>query len=143
MDVARIIESKGRGVLTTPPSTSVAEVAARLKAARVGAIIVETEDGEVVGIVSERDIVRALVDFAEDLSSQPIAALMTRDVLTCEPSDKVHDIMRQMTESRVRHLPVMEAGTLAGIISIGDIVKHRLEELEEESHQLRDYIASV
>ena len=143
MDVARILEGKGHQVMTSPPTASVAEVALRLKDAAIGAVVVQDGDGRIVGILSERDVVHALVDFDSDLPTQPVAALMTREVQTCTPSDKVHEIMHQMTESRIRHLPVIDDGALAGIISIGDIVKHRLEELEEESDALRDYIASV
>ena len=143
MDVARILENKGHQVMTSPPTASVAEVARRLKEAAIGAVVVQDGDGRLVGILSERDVVHALVDFDAALPSQPVATLMTREVQTCTPSDKVHEIMRRMTESRIRHLPVIEDGALAGIISIGDIVKRRLEELEEESHALRDYIASA
>ena len=114
-----------------------------MKEAAIGAVVVQDGDGRIVGILSERDVVHALVDFDADLPNQPVAALMTREVQTCTPSDKVDEIMRRMTESRIRHLPVIEDGALAGIISIGDIVKHRLEELEAESHALRDYIANV
>lgn len=143
MDVARILEGKGHQVMTSPSTASIAEVARRLKEAAIGAVVVQDGDGRIVGILSERDVVHALVDFDADLPNQPVAALMTREVQTCTPSDKVDEIMRRMTESRIRHLPVIEDGALAGIISIGDIVKHRLEELEAESHALRDYIANV
>ena len=143
MDVARILENKGHQVMTSPPTASVADVARRLKEAAIGAVVVQETDGRIVGILSERDVVHALVDFDSDLPNQTVAALMTREVQTCTPSDKVHEIMRRMTEGRIRHLPVIEDGALAGIISIGDIVKRRLEELEEESHALRDYIASA
>ena len=143
MDVARILEGKGHQVMTSPSTASIAEVARRLKEAAIGAAVVQDGDGRIVGILSERDVVYALVDFDADLPNQPVAALMTREVQTCTPSDKVDEIMRRMTESRIRHLPVIEDGALAGIISIGDIVKHRLEELEAESHALRDYIANV
>ena len=143
MDVAQILENKGHQVMTSPPTASVADVARRLKEAAIGAVVVQETDGRIVGILSERDVVHALVDFDSDLPNQTVAALMTREVQTCTPSDKVHEIMRRMTEGRIRHLPVIEDGALAGIISIGDIVKRRLEELEEESHALRDYIASA
>ena len=143
MDVARILENKGHQVMTSPPGASIAEVARRLNEAAIGAVVVQDEDGGIVGILSERDIVRALVDFGADLPDLRVAALMTRAVQTCAPGDKVHEIMRRMTESRIRHVPVIENGVLSGIISIGDIVKHRLEELEAESHALRDYIASA
>jgi signal-transduction protein with cAMP-binding, CBS, and nucleotidyltransferase domain len=129
--------------MTSPPTASVAEVARRLKETAIGAVVVQETDGRIAGILSERDVVHALVDFDVDLPNQTVAALMTREVVTCAPSDKVHKIMRWMTEGRIRHLPVIEDGALVGIISIGDIVKHRLEELEEESLRLRDYIANA
>ncbi len=141
MRVQHILKAKGEKVVTVGPGASVGEVARTLKTEGIGAVVV-TGDGEsVAGIVSERDIVRALVEHGRDLLEKPVSEVMTSQVVTCAPDDRLDDIRRTMTERRVRHLPVLKKWRLAGIISIGDVVKSRLEELEAESSQLRDYIS--
>ena len=99
-------------------------------------------DGALLGILSERDIVRAMPEHGPDIFKLTVEQLMTRDVVTCSSDDRVNDLMKKMTAGRFRHLPVVDDGSLTGIISIGDVVKSRLEELEAEASQLRDYIAS-
>lgn len=142
MRVSGVLKSKGSRVVTTRPDATVGEVARTLKAERIGAIVVADESGGVVGILSERDIVRALPEHGAGLLDKPVGELMTREVVTCTPEDDLDHIRREMTGGRFRHVPVVEDGALVGIISIGDVVKNRLEELESEREQLREYIAS-
>jgi CBS domain-containing protein len=107
---------------------------------RIGAAVVTGDEGTVVGIISERDIVHGLSERGADLLNMRVGDLMTRAVVTCRPEQSLEDIMREMTSSRIRHLPVLQDGEMVGIVSIGDVVKNRLEELEKESGALRDYI---
>ena len=102
--------------------------------------MVTDEAGRLAGIISERDIVRGLLTHGDELLKLPASELMTRSVKTCSPGDNIRDVMAKMTHSRVRHLPVLDGGRLCGIISIGDVVKNRLDELEMETGVLRDYI---
>jgi CBS domain-containing protein len=140
MTVRAILEAKGSQVATTRSDATVAVVLRKLKIGNYGALVV-SDDGEAVqGIISERDIVRALADQGNDLLDSPVSKLMTREVRTCSMSDKVKDLMAVMTRYRIRHLPVLEDGKLAGLISIGDVVKSRVDELETETSVLRDYI---
>ena len=142
MRVSGVLKSKGSRVVTTRPDATVGEVARTLKAERIGAIVVADESGAAVGILSERDIVRALPEHGAGLLDKPVGELMTREVVTCTPEDDLDHIRREMTGGRFRHVPVVEDGALVGIVSIGDVVKNRLEELESEREQLREYIAS-
>lgn len=142
MQVAGILKAKGHVVVTTRPEATVAEVARLLKRERIGAAVVTDEDGNVAGIISERDLVRALPDHGAAVMEKRAAELMTRPVVTCAPEDTIEDVMRKMTDGRFRHLPVLEDGKLAGIVSIGDVVKNRMDELESETTLLRQYIAS-
>lgn len=140
MRVVDIIRHKGAEVGTVLPDASVAEAVGRLGALGVGALIVSEGDGVVDGILSERDVVRRLdVDGAAVLE-QRVAELMTSEVVTCELSDTISDLMATMTERRIRHIPVVEDGRLAGVVSIGDVVNSRLQELEAERQHLEDYI---
>lgn len=140
MKVQAMLAAKGRKVTTTRPDATVATVIRMLKLENIGALVV-TEDGErVVGIISERDVVRALVEHGAELLEMRVADLMTRAVKTSTPEANIKDVMAEMTRSRVRHLPILDGGKLCGIISIGDVVKNRLEELETETNVLRDYI---
>ena len=143
MQVAHILKSKGARVITVPPETTIAVVARTLKDERIGAVVVTGEGGAVVGIISERDIVRALPEYGAGLLDKQVADLMTRHVVTCTPEHKVDDIRREMTGGRFRHIPVIADGALAGIISIGDVVKARLDELEVETGLLRHYISGA
>ncbi len=140
MTVARIIIEKGGHVVTAAPEASLAEVAAALAEKRIGAVVVVEQD-EIRGIVSERDIIRALAGFGSGALRKLASDCMTTKVVTCRPTDTIHDVMQKMTSGRFRHLPVLEDGKLVGIVSIGDVVKSRIEEVEREADQIREYIA--
>jgi CBS domain-containing protein len=141
MLIAQILAGKGRDVVSTRPDATVAEVASLLKAKRIGAVVVTDAAGGLCGIISERDLARGLADYGADLLQMRVRDLMTTEVSTCAPDDGIDQLMQQMTEGRFRHLPVMQDGRMIGLISIGDVVKHRLQELEAETHLLHDYIA--
>lgn len=141
MNVAGILGTKGSDVATVSSAASVTEALALLRRWGVGALVVVDGPGGIAGLVSERDIVRMLADEGAMVLDRPVADLMTRDTLTCQAGDPVEALMSVMTEFRVRHLPVVDdEGTLQGIVSIGDIVKSRVEELEREQAQLIDYV---
>ena len=143
MKVRTILDTKGRHVVTTRPDASVSTAVHRLVLERIGALVVSEDGHKVAGIISERDIIQALAKSGPDLltSCRRVAELMEHNVITCTPDDTVQQVMAEMTRRRVRHLPVMEGGGLVGIISIGDVVKHRLGELEEEAGAMREYIS--
>lgn len=136
----QILERKGRDVSTVAPDTLVRAVAEAMAAANVGALVVSSDGSTLIGIVSERDIVRRLADDGPELLDRPVSDLMQSEVHTCKGSDNVDELMHLMTEHRIRHLPVVADGALVGIISIGDVVKTRVDELETEKNQLVDYI---
>jgi len=139
MKVEAMLAAKDDRVITSRPQTPISTVVRRLKLEGIGAIVV-SEDGEhVAGIISERDIVHALVDHGAEVLDMQVADLMIRAVRTCAPDDNIKNVMAAMTSGRVRHLPVVRSGKLCGIISIGDVVKNRLQELEMETSVLRDY----
>lgn len=140
MTVASIIAQKGRDVVTTPPHRTLQEVAGVLAAKRIGTVLVTGADGALKGIISERDVVRAVAASGGAALEDPVSAHMTKDVVTCEEHDLISDVMAKMTRGRFRHMPVLEHGRLVGIVSIGDVVKQRLAETEAESRQLMDYI---
>jgi len=140
MLIAQILAGKSSDVVSTRPEATVAEVVRLLKEKRIGAVVVLDAGGRLCGIISERDIARGLADHGAGLLDKQVAALMTRDVVTCVPEDDLRTLMQRMTDGRFRHLPVVKDGELNGIISIGDVVKHRLLELETEAHMLQDYI---
>ena len=142
MLVKQIFKQKDDRIVTVQPSDTVATASEVLKRENIGAVMVSASDDDLAGILSERDIVRAMPEHGPDLFSLSVDQLMTRDVVTCSSEDRVHDLMKKMTAGRFRHMPVVDDGKLTGIISIGDVVKSRLEELEAETSQLRDYIAS-
>jgi CBS domain-containing protein len=140
--VSDLIKRKGSAVTTAPPETTVATLLDLLAEHRIGAVVVSA-DGGVDGIVSERDVVRALRTAGPALLDAPISTVMTADVVVTGPGDTVEDMMRVMTERRIRHVPVVtEDGRTAGIISIGDVVKSRIDELEADRDQLIGYIQS-
>lgn len=143
MTVKAILAAKGGEVVTIEPSMNLAAAANVLADRRIGALVVTGADRRVVGILSERDIVQALAAHGAAALEMPLSAVMTRRVMTCTPSDTISSLMERMTEGKFRHLPVVEQGKLAGIVSIGDVVKHRLEEMEREQSALRDYIQSA
>ena len=142
MLVSQILKEKGDLVFTASPSDSVAAVAALLVARRVGAMIVLDEGHEVAGIVSERDIVRTVAELGAEGLAQPISACMTRDVVFASPNETVDALMGRMTDRRIRHLPVLREGKLVGIVSIGDLVKRKIEETVAEAETLKAYISA-
>ena len=138
MKVASILKAKGTAVSITPQRTSVATIARLLRDQRIGAMVVSEDGVTVLGIITERDIVHGLADRGDALLDLPVSVVMTRAPQICSADDDIQTVMSRMTRFRVRHLPVITGGRLAGIVSIGDIVKHRLDELEMETHVLRD-----
>jgi CBS domain-containing protein len=140
MKVNAMLAAKGDKVVTVRPDATIATVVQMLKLEGIGALVVSDDGTRILGIISERDVVRALVDHGEEVLKMRVSELMTRSVKTCEPDANIKDVMAEMTRSRIRHLPVERNGKLCGIISIGDVVKNRLEELEAEASVLRDYI---
>jgi CBS domain-containing protein len=143
MNVEAILRSKGRQVTTIAADATIAAAVQQLTSRGIGALVVSGDGAEVEGIVSERDIVRGLAEHGADLLRRSVGELMTRRVYTCSPDDSIADLMAQMTERRIRHLPVLRDGALCGIISIGDVVKNRLDEVEFEASSLRTFIASA
>ena len=143
MHVAAILNDKGRAVETVGAGVTLAEIVSRLVQRRIGAVVVEGARGEVAGIVSERDIVRALASDGAAVLAWPASRVMTRHVVTASESDTIDELMSRMTEHRFRHLPVVEGGKLVGIVSIGDVVKHRVAEVELEASAMRDYISAT
>jgi len=142
MTVAAILAGKGRDVLTTGTSRTLAEAVEVLASRRVGALVVVEGGDRIVGIVSERDIVRAIAGGADALDQQ-VSSVMTRNVMTCSDGETIDSVMSRMTRGRFRHLPVAENGRLTGIISIGDVVKARIEQVEREAEEMRAYIATA
>jgi CBS domain-containing protein len=140
MNVIAILKQKGRAVTTASPSTTLAELADRLAAKRIGAIVIVGVRGEVSGIISERDIIRALAAQGADCLTQPVSQIMTKQVVTCQETDTLDELMAMMTARRFRHLPVVTDGALVGIVSIGDVVKHHIAEVELEATAMREYI---
>jgi CBS domain-containing protein len=142
MNVAAILKSKGKGVITTTPNTSLLDVAKLLERNHIGCIVVEGEDGEVAGIVSERDIVRAVGQSGAKVLKDPVSTYMTRTVVTAREADTIDRLMSEMTTHHFRHMPVVERGLLIGLVSIGDVVKMRIAEAEMEAAAMRQYIAT-
>jgi len=143
MTVKAILSAKGSGVDTIEPNTNLAAAAKRLAERRIGALVVTGADHRIVGILSERDIVQELAVRGAAALDMPLTDVMTRKVMTCGPSDTVSSLMERMTQGKFRHLPVVEQGRLIGIVSIGDVVKHRIEQMEREQSALRDYIQTA
>jgi len=143
MTVNTILAEKGREVVTIEPAASVANAAKLLAERRIGAVLVCGADRRLVGIVSERDIVHALAARGAEALNEPISQSMTRKVVTCNESETIGSIMERMTKGKFRHVPVIDQGRLVGIVSIGDVVKHRLQEMEHESAAMRDYILTA
>lgn len=142
MSVAHILTHKGSGVVTANPGDNVAKVSAILSENRVGAVVVTGGEGRpIAGIVSERDIVRALAAKGQTALAMPVSEIMTRDVVTCAPADSILALMNVMTARRIRHVPVVIDGKLAGIVSIGDVVKQRIDDAEREAAEMKRYIA--
>lgn len=143
MTVRKILNLKGSDVVTIAPEKKLLDAIALLAKHRIGALIVTGKKNEVLGILSERDIVHLLSNKDSNRFEKPVSSAMTSAVKTCNPGDPIQHIMQVMTTGRFRHMPVVENGTLAGVISIGDVVKLRLEEMERESEHLKEYIATA
>jgi CBS domain-containing protein len=143
MTVKAILSRKGGDVVTIAPTAQLAEAVKLLAARRIGAIVITGPGERVAGILSERDIVRVLAERGTAVLDEQVGAVMTRNVVTCTGAETVTVIMERMTAHRFRHLPVVEQNRLVGIISIGDVVKRRVEEIEGESNALREYIATA
>ena len=142
MRISDVLRQKGTAVATIAPTATVRELVTALREHNIGAAVVTTDGDAVVGIVSERDVVRKLdSDLAVDLLDARVDEIMTRDVLTCGPDDTVDSLAETMTERRIRHMPVLDHGRLAGIVSIGDVVKSHIRQLETDREQLESYIA--
>jgi CBS domain-containing protein len=143
MNVHTILRTKGKSVVTIHPDATVERAVAVLRLSGIGALVVSDDGETVVGILSERDIVEALGRLGGDLLAVSVAEVMTSPVVTCEPEDSVADLMAEMTNRRIRHFPVLDDGRLTGIVSIGDLVKNRLDEIEFEAHSMRSFIAGA
>jgi CBS domain-containing protein len=143
MTVKAILARKGRDVSTIVPSAMLSDAVKLLAQRRIGAVIVTGADDRVAGILSERDIVRVLAERGAAVLSESVATVMTRKVLTCNETETVSVIMERMTTGKFRHLPVVDQGKLVGVISIGDVVKWRVHEIEDETNALREYIATA
>jgi CBS domain-containing protein len=142
MNIAQILKSKGRAVATARPDSTLAEIIAKLAHKKIGAIVIVGDNGEVVGILSERDVIRRLAERGESALKEPAAQIMTAAVISCQESSTLDELMELMTQGRFRHVPVIEDGALVGIVSIGDIVKHHIAEVEMEVTAMRDYFAT-
>jgi CBS domain-containing protein len=142
MAVAHILKQKGPAVITASPADSVQSIVDSLARHRIGAVVVVDDGGHIAGIVSERDVVRAMAGDAITIVGKTARDIMTAKVRTCAPGDSEADLMQLMTENRIRHLPVVVEGRLAGMVSIGDVVKFRINAIEREADQMKSYIAS-
>jgi CBS domain-containing protein len=138
MNVEAILKAKGDNVYSIRPEHSVSEMAMLVSSKKIGAVVVCDASGRILGVASERDIVRAIAAYGKGALEMPIRNIMTSPVVTCSPSDTVKTVLKVMTERRIRHLPVVENGDLIGIVSIGDAVNHRLRERQVEVDVLRD-----
>ncbi|WP_269716310.1 CBS domain-containing protein [Caulobacter sp. NIBR2454] len=142
MLVSQILKTKGAEVFAANQANTVAVAAALLHERRIGAVVILDDSGDVAGILSERDIVRLLAQEGGDALGRPVSSCMTRDVLFAKPSETIDSLLSRMTDRRIRHLPVVEGGKLAGIVSIGDLVKAKIAETEAEAEGLKAYIAA-
>lgn len=142
MLVKIILKTKGDTIFSVPPGITILEVTKELKAHRIGAVLVCGDDRRILGVLSERDIVRALADKGPAILDQEASSLMTREVATCGPDDSIDSVRELMTDRRIRHVPVIEDGELLGLVSIGDVVKHYIMETEMEAEALKQYIAT-
>ena len=138
--VSSVLKHKGHEVVTVAPDETVTAIVKVLAQHRIGAVPVVNEQGQIIGIISERDIIRGMAQHAGSVLTLAADKLMSRDVKTCTSEDQLDDLMEVMTRQRIRHLPVVADGALHGIVSIGDVVKQRLEEVQSEAEELRNYI---
>jgi CBS domain-containing protein len=142
MTVRIILDEKGRNVTTVGRETTLMEAARVLTQQKIGAVVVVDPDRHILGILSERDIVRAIAERGSDVMDQDVASVMTRKVVQCREESSINEVMEIMTNGRFRHLPVAVDGRLAGIISIGDVVRRRIQDVEREAEDMKAYIAS-
>jgi CBS domain-containing protein len=142
MNVASILKSKGRAVSTVRPNATLLDITKKLAPKKIGAVVVVGDNGHVDGIISERDIIRALADHGAQALSLMVSEVMTRTVVACQETSELDELMETMTKGRFRHLPVIEDDALVGIISIGDVVKFHLAEVEMEVSAMRNYLAT-
>ena len=143
MTVSIILANKGREVITIEPGATLAAAVQLLAEKRIGAAPILGADRRLVGVISERDIVQALAEHGADVLNEPVSRTMTRKVETCTESETICNIMERMTAGKFRHVPVVDRGRVVGIVSIGDVVKHRLHEMERESAAMHDYILTA
>jgi CBS domain-containing protein len=143
MIVSMILETKGRNVVTIGAKATIGEEVDELASRKIGAIVVVEGIDRIVGIISERDVVRAVAKKGAAVLAESVGSIMTREVMTCSDSETINEVMTRMTRGRFRHLPVAKQGRLTGIISIGDVVKARIEEVEREAEEMRAYIATA
>jgi CBS domain-containing protein len=142
MNVASILKVKGKSVATARQEDTLESIAQKLASRKIGAIVIVGDGGNVAGIISERDIVRAVAEQGAASLQQPVSNVMTTSVMSCNESSTLDQMMAVMTQGRFRHVPVIEEGALVGIISIGDVVKHHIAEVEMEVTAMRDYLAT-
>jgi CBS domain-containing protein len=143
MNVKAILAAKGGDIVSIEPTADLAAAACLLSARRIGAVVIRGAGGRLAGILSERDIVRAIAEQGAAALTTPVSQAMTRNVATCSEDDTIASIMERMTEGKFRHMPVLAKGELIGLVSIGDVVKQRVGEVEQESEAMRDYIRSA
>ena len=142
MQVQDILQSKGADVFTVTPSSTIKQAVEVLGSKNIGAVVVKDDDGKIAGILSERDVVRVMQKQAGDVMSVTVSSCMTPNPYVCALETTVNDLMAQMTDKRIRHMPVVQNGALVGMISIGDVVKRKIEQSEQEAAALKEYIAS-
>ncbi|MEL7486485.1 MAG: CBS domain-containing protein [Pseudomonadota bacterium] len=142
MKVEKIIQAKGAEVFAVSPTSTIAEAVDLLGEKNIGAVLVKDDQGRAAGILSERDVVRLMRSRGGDVMSAQVSECMTPNPYTCDPEATVDELLNQMTEKRIRHMPVVNAGSLVGLVSIGDVVKNKIEEAEREAAALKEYISS-
>jgi CBS domain-containing protein len=142
MNISQILKTKGRAVATARPDSTLSEIIIKLAQKKIGAIVIVGDNGEVVGILSERDVIRRLAERGESALNEVVSQSMTSAVVSCQETSTLDEMMEVMTQGRFRHVPVIEDGALVGIVSIGDIVKHHIAEVEMEVTAMRDYFAT-
>jgi CBS domain-containing protein len=142
MLLSQILREKGDLVFTASPNETIGAASALLHSRRVGALILVDEEGAVAGILSERDVVRAIAEFGERALAKPVFICMSADVIFAQPNETVDSLLSRMTDRRIRHLPVIKDDRLVGIVSIGDLVKSKIDEIESEAANLKNYIAA-
>ncbi|WP_417671799.1 CBS domain-containing protein [Roseibium sp.] len=141
MTVAAILNGKGRDVFSEKATTALSKICQVLAEKGIGAILITDNDGHIEGIISERDIVKAIGRQGPKALDLPVGDIMTRSVVTCVEEDTINDVMNKMSQGRFRHVPIVKDGKVAGVISIGDVVKHRIAQVEQEAEQMRSYIS--